>query len=197
MMDPSDIDLSHDELKALEDPDSGIELDKIELPAPRESHPPPLSGRPPEPPKAAAVAEGASHRPAFIWIAGLAAGLILVVVLAVFMLKVTGAFGIFSMEGKTSVRYRRIDPIITNLGEHHHARILLRVRLDPESKARMMSLTPAIIDSILTFVASPEIQKMIRNADPETLAALVRNEISAFVKREHRHRVVLEEIEIY
>ena len=196
MMDPSDTDLTQDELKQLEDPSSGIELDKIELPASPEGARPPVSGLSPEPLEDSTVVKAPSHKPKSIRIIGLAAGLICVVALAVLMLRVTGG-GVSGPDEKATVRYRSLDPIITNLGEHHQVRISLRLRIDPETEARAAFLTSVIIDRILTFLASPEFEKKIRNTDPKTMSALVRNEITALLKREHRHLAVLENLEIY
>jgi len=76
----------------------------------------------------------------------------------------------------SSNEYHTLGPIITNLGENRHIEISLKLRYRTELKEQNSGIESLIRDSILMFLNSPDTQKKVNESDLVKLKPYINNQ---------------------
>jgi len=98
---------------------------------------------------------------------------------------------------KSSPEYHTLDPIITNLGENRHIEIYLKLRYRTELKEQNSGIEPLIRDSILMFLNSPDTQKEVNENDLVKLKPYINNRLTNFLKNDYGDEVILKKLKVY
>lgn len=199
--------MENDDLNDIDDDiDTGIELDKIEVPK-KDSIP--TSEKPAKDPSSEKPAkteleiepEAAPQKPSKLKIimAATVLGLALVLVL-LWQLKIIPfppASGSGQKSAGAAPAYHALDPIITNLGPNRHVEISLIIRNHTKLKNRTLDIEPVIRDTILTFLTSPGIRKMANEGDFGKLKPHIKNQITNILQTDYNNTIILKELKVY
>lgn len=195
-----------DNIKEYDDPEFGIELDKLEVP---EVASIPVSKEPvktaiykePERTKPEVEVEAASQKGLRFKLIVSAATIF--VLAALFFLLNHNAIKPLLISGpranstKSSPEYHTLDPIITNLGENRHIEISLKLRYRTELKEQNSAIELLIRDSILMFLNSPDTQQKVNESDLVKLKLYINNSLTNFLKSDYGDEVILKELKVY
>ena len=192
----------------IDDPDVGIELDKIKVPktdsAPSSQEPgtskAPISEKPG---KTEPEAESEIVLPKKIRLKVIMAVAAIVLAAALFFLwnqKII-KLPFLARKGKDSAKaspaYHTIAPIITNLGEKRHIQISLMIENNPELTQQISAVDPIIRDDILMLLTSAEVKRMIKESDLEKLKSYIETKIKNLLKSNYNDKIILKELKVY
>jgi hypothetical protein len=197
-----------------EDPDHGVELDKIEIPktaeksdeaefsetAPQvESNTEPETEPNTEPEIKPELEPAIKRLPSKKNIVFMALAAILILGLASFFALQMLMSPAIEIEKpySGSGAYQDIEPIVTNLGKNSYVDIALMIRFDPEEKAQFTILKSKIKDTILTFLASPDFQKEIAVGRPEKNETYVYDKLTRLLTESYPNQVMITALRIY
>jgi len=197
-----------DDIKEYDDPEFGIELDKLEvpdvasIPASKKPDKTPIYEKPEETEPEIEVEVEAESQKGLRFKFIIAAATILVLTALLFLLnhkaiKPLLISGPKANSTKSSSEYHTLDPIITNLGENRHIEISLKLRYRAELKEQNSGIEPLIRDSILMFLNSPDIQKKVHESDLVKLKPYINNRLTNFLKTDYGDEVILKELKVY
>lgn len=195
-----------DDIKEYDDPEFGIELDKLEVP---EVASLPVSKKPvktaiykePEQTKPEVEVEAESQKGLSFKLIVTAATIL--VLAALFFLLNHKAIKPLLISGpranstKSSPEYHTLDPIITNLGENRHIEISLKLRYRTELKEQNSAIESLIRDSILMFLNSPDTQQKVNESDLVKLKLYINNSLTNFLKSDYGDEVILKALKVY
>jgi len=165
-----------------DDFDSGIELDKIEVPK--------TVGRPiSETPAKAPIAEKTAEieldvEPEVKPKKGLKFKVVIVVSFiflgaAVFFIhQKTSFLGQGPKRAEPAVEYRAVDPIITNLGADKHIKISLMIKNHTKLKEQIFVTESVIRDKILMFLTSQDTKRVINESDLKKVKSYINAELT-------------------
>ncbi|MBC8434381.1 MAG: flagellar basal body-associated FliL family protein [Desulfobacterales bacterium] len=97
----------------------------------------------------------------------------------------------------SSNEYHTLGPIITNLGENRHIEISLKLRYRTELKEQNSAIESLIRDSILMFLNSPDTQQKVNESDLVKLKLYINNSLTNFLKNDYGDEVILKELKVY
>ncbi len=199
-----------DDSKEYDDPEFGIELDKLEVP---EAASISVLKRPVKTPSYEApektiskievdVEVEAASQKGLRFKVILAAAIILVLAALFFLLNHKAINPLLSSwlkanSTKSSPEYHTLDPIITNLGENRHIEIYLKLRYRTELKEQNSGVESLIRDSILMFLNSPDTQEKVNESDLVKLKPSINNRLTDFLKSAYGDEVILKELKVY
>jgi flagellar basal body-associated protein FliL len=201
-----------DDLKEYDDPEFGMELDKLEVP---DVDSIPVSKKPDKTPiyekpeetepdiDVEAEVEVEAKSPKRLRFKLFITATTILVLAALFFLLNHKAIKPLLISGpqanstKSSTEYHTLDPIITNLGENRHIEIYLKLRYRTELKEQDSAIEPLIRDSILMFLNSPDTQKRVNESDLVKLKTYINNRLTDFLKSDYGDEVVLKELKVY
>ncbi len=199
-----------DDIKEYDEPEFGIELDKLEVP---DAAAVPVSKKPvktpiyeePEETKPETEVEvdvKAESQKGLRFKVIITAATILVLAALFFLLnhkaiKPLLTSGPRTNSTKSSPEYYTIDPIITNLGENKHIEMSLKLRYLTELKKQNSGIEPMIRDSILMLLNSPDTQKKVNESDLKKLKPYINNRLTNFLKSNYGDEVILKELKVY
>jgi flagellar basal body-associated protein FliL len=201
-----------DDLKEYDDPEFGMELDKLEVPDPASI---PVSKKPVKTPideepeetepdiDVEAEVEVEAKSPKGLRFKLFITATTILVLAALFFLLNHKAIKPLLISGpqanstKSSTEYHTLDPIITNLGENRHIEIYLKLRYRTELKEQDSAIEPLIRDSILMFLNSPDTQKRVNESDLVKLKTYINNRLTDFLKTDYGDEVILKELKVY
>ncbi len=197
-----------DDSKEYDDPEFGIELDKLEVPAaasiPVSKKPDktPIYEKPEETKPEIEVDVEAESQKGLRFKVIITAATILVLAALFFLLnhkaiKPLLTSGPRANSTKSSPEYHTIDPIITNLGENGQIEISLKLRYRTELKEQNSGIESMIRDSILTLLNSPDTQKKVNESDVVKLKPYINNRLTDFLKRNYGDEVILKNLKVY
>ena len=203
-----------DDIKEYDDPEFGIELDKLEVP---DAVSIPVSKKPVKTPiyekpeetepeieveVEVEVEEEAGSQKGLRFKLIVTAGTVLLLAALFFLLNHKAIKPLLISEPranstKSSPEYHTLNPIITNLGENRHIEISLKLRYRTELKEQNSGIEPLIRDSILTFLTSPDTQQKVNENDLAKLKPYINNRLTDFLKNDYGDDVILKELKVY
>lgn len=197
-----------DDSKEYDDPEFGIELDKLEvpdaasIPVAKKPDKTPIYEKPEETKPEIEVEVEAESQKGLRFKLIVTAATILVLAALFFLLnhkaiKPLLISGPRANSTKSSPEYHTLDPIITNLGENKHIEISLKLRYRTELKEQNSGIEPLIRDSILMFLNSPDTQKKVNESDLVKLKPYINNRLTDFLKNDYGDEVILKELKVY
>ena len=197
-----------DNIKEYDDPEFGIELDKLEvpdiasIPVLKKPVKTPIYEEPEETEPEVEVEVEAESQKGLRFKLIVTAATILVLVALFFLLnhkaiKPLLISGPQANSTKSSPEYHTLDPIITNLGENRHIEISLKLRYRTELKEQNSGIESLIRDSILMFLNSPDTQKKVNQNDLVKLKPYINNRLTNFLKSAYGDEVILKELKVY
>ncbi len=199
-----------DDIKEYDEPDFGIELDKLKVPdaaaIPVSKKPvkTPIYEEPEETiPEIEVEAEvKAESQKGLRFKVIITAATILVLAALFFLLNHKAIKPLLTSwpranSTKSSPEYHTIDPIITNLGENRHIEMSLKLRYRTELKEQNSVIESMIRDSILMLINSPDTQKKVNESDLVKLKPYINNRLTNFLKSNYGDEVILKELKVY
>jgi len=199
-----------DDSKEYDDPEFGIELDKIEvpdvadIPVAKKPDETPIDEEPEETePEIEVEVEAEAEPQKGLRFKVIITAATILVLAALFFLLNHKAIKPLLIPGpqanstKPSPEYRTLDPLITNLGENRHIEISLKLRYRTELKEQDSGIESLIRDSILMFLNSPDTQKQVNENDLVKLKPYINNRLTNFLKSDYGDEVVLKELKVY
>lgn len=199
-----------DDIKEYDEPEFGIELDKLEVP---DAAAVPVSKKPvktpiyeepeetrPEVEVDVDVKEESQKGLRFKVI--VTAAIILVLAALFFLLNHKAIKPLLTSwtranSTKSSPEYHTIDPIITNLGENRNIEISLKLRYRTELKEQNSGIESMIRDSILMLLNSPDTQKKVNESDLKKLKPYINNRLTNFLISNYGDEVILKNLKVY
>lgn len=200
-----------DDIKEYDEPDFGIELDKLEVP---DAAAVPVSKKPVKTPiyeepeetrpevevDVDVIKEESQKGLRFKVI--VTAATILVLAALFFLLNHKAIKPLLTSwpranSTKSSPEYQTINPIITNLGENRNIEISLKLRYRTELKEQNSGIESMVRDSILMLLNSPDTQKKVNESDLVKLKPYINNRLTNFLKRNYGDEVILKNFKVY
>lgn len=201
-----------DDIKEYDEPDFGIELDKLEVP---DAAAVPVSKKPvktpiyeepeetrPEIEVEVEVEVKAESQKGLRFKVIVTAATILVLAALFFLLNHKAIKPLLTSwlranSTKSSPEYQTINPIITNLGENRNIEISLKLRYRTELKEQNSGIESMVRDSILMLLNSPDTQKKVNESDLVKLKPYINNRLTNFLKRNYGDEVILKNFKVY
>lgn len=199
----------------IDDPDSGFELDKLEipkLPPKRETSPAPSSLQenttqnrtksdvlpetgPTEKPAHASKSKLITKPMNLIIISG---GLIIVLgIIGLMATKVMQPQSTSADRVNTDLGiYKVIEPIITNLGDERYITIILMLRSHSKETTQFMAFESKVIDTVFGFLGSADFQRQVAHGGSGKVKAVLYNELTELFEEKYPNQVVLSEIRL-
>jgi flagellar basal body-associated protein FliL len=203
-----------DDLQDLEDPDFGIELDKVEIPKtdetdgpdtiseepspvkPESAPPPdePESARPPAEPEAVPLPSPPKKKIPLVLIA--APACVILIILGFFMMKTLLPVQRHEKAQPPQLgTYAPVEPMLTNLGDDRHIEIWLMSRSAPGNKEQTSILLSQAKHHIIMLVTSAEIQRQLADGVSEELVAShIHDEITLLLAKNFPNQIILKEL---
>lgn len=192
-------------LDDIDDFDSGIELDKIEVPK--------GPARPfAETPDQASVAEtpaGAEMEIDFDVEPKKGLKIKMVIVAAFILLgaavllvsqqqQLKNSFiGIGSNRTGSAVEYHSLVPIITNLGAEKHIKIALMINNHNKLDKRMSVTESVVRDRILMFLTAPNTKRIVNESDLAKVKSYINDELTYMFQNDYKDEIILKELVVY
>ncbi len=127
-----------------------------------------------------------------------------IVIIAVAVISILAALSLLSLmlssRQETAQKvgpYRKIDPIISNLGENRRIKISLLIRTAPATKKSYDILEARIRDVVLTFLVSTEIQKIIQLGERRNMEIAIHKELTVFLEKKYINQTFIKELKVY
>lgn len=192
-----------------DDFDSGIELDKIEVP---KSAATPISETPAKAPISETPAKTEIEVDAEVDAeVEPKKGLKFIVVIVVFFIFLGAALFFLSQQdhiktsflgqgpnsSESAVEYHAIGPIITNLGADKHIKISLMIKNRNKQKQQIAVTESIIRDKILMFLTSQDTKRVINESDLGKVQSYINNELTHMLQSDYKDEIVLKELMVY
>jgi flagellar basal body-associated protein FliL len=97
----------------------------------------------------------------------------------------------------TVVEYHAIDPIITNLGADKHIKIYLMIKNHNNLNNQISVTEPIIRDRILMFLTSQGTQRVINESDLEKVKSYINDELTYMLQSDYKNEVILKNLMVY
>lgn len=195
--------MENNDLNDIDDFDSGIELDKIEVPKILSS---PISEKAAKAP----VSEKSSKIETELDFEDQPekSSKIKLVIAISFVFLIAAPFLMFKMQilkvpfmSQNSpgpvAEYHSIDPIITNLGADRHVKISIMIKSHAEIENQVALMEPIVRDSVLMFLTAPDTQQMVNQSDLTKVKSYIDGELTNVLQNDYHDEVVLKELAVY
>lgn len=181
----------------LDDSDTGIEIDKLEVPKSDAVAVPakPVKTEFEIEPEAPPEKPFKFKLVAALLLTGFAVVLFLLWHLQIISLPFTSKTG--NKRASSGSAYHTIAPIITNLDENRRIEISLMIKDHPEAGLRTADIEPVIRDAVLIFLTSADTRKMVNQSDLGKLKPYLKSQITKRLLADYSDLIVLKDIKIY
>lgn len=196
--------MENNDLNDIDDFDSGIELDKIEVPK--------VAARPVAQKSAEAPASEEPGKTEFELESEVdpQKRLKFIMVIVVFIF-VGAAVVLVSQQEKlrawflgqgpksdgSAVEYQAIAPIITNLGTDKHIKIALMIKNSAELKKQILVTESIVRDKVLMFLTSQNTKRVINESDLDKVKSYINDELTHMLQSDYQDEIVLKELMVY
>lgn len=197
--------MENNALDEIDDFDSGIELDKIEVPKgpARPFAETPAQTSVAETPAEAEMEIDFDVEPkkglkikAVIVVAFILLGAAVLLVSQKQQLK-NSFIGIGSNRTGSAVEYHPLVPIITNLGAEKHIKIALIIK-NHNKLDKQMSVTESIVrDRILMFLTAPNTKRIVNESDLAKVKSYINDELTYMFQSDYKDEIILKELVVY
>ena len=197
--------MENNDLNDIDDFDSGIELDKIEVPKTAAR---PISKKPSKAPIAEKpgkteieVDSEVEPKKGLKFKVVIVVSFIFLGAALFFLSKQEHIRTLFLGKGQNSagsaVEYHAIDPIITNLGADKHIKISLMIKNHTKLKKQISAAESVIRDRILMFLTSQDTKRVINESDLGKVKSYINAELTHMLQSDYSDEIVLKELMVY